>query len=264
MLVAIAASSVGVFMPLSRRLGIFLMAITTASTAAAQQRAAQFDEIVTIRHHLNYLIAIPEGYDPEGERVPLLLFLHGAGERGDDLELVKVHGPPKMIEAGHKFPAIVVSPQCPEDDSWTLEVDALIGLLNQLEADYRIDPNRIYVTGLSMGGYGAWRLAGRQPERFAAIVPVCGGGERWDAARLGKAGLPIWAFHGDHDTGVPLSEALMMVDVVNSAENDTGRARLTVFPDTGHNSWEAAYDDPQLWKWLFAQRREPQTEEAAP
>lgn len=251
-------------MTLSRPLGILLMAMTSATTAAAQQEAAQFDEIVTIRHTLNYLISIPEGYDPEGDPVPLLLFLHGAGERGDDLELVKVHGPPKMIESGHKFPAIVVSPQCPKDDSWTLEVDALIGLLNQLETDYHIDTDRIYVTGLSMGGYGAWRLAGQQPERFAAIMPICGGGERWDAARLGRAGLPIWAFHGDHDTGVPLTEAVMMVNVANSAENDTGRARLTVFPDTGHISWNAAYDDPQVWEWLFAQRREPKAEEPSP
>jgi predicted peptidase len=228
----------------------------SAETAMAQQQSGRFE--ITVKHELNYLIWLPEEHSEDGDPVPLLLFLHGAGERGDDLEKLKVHGPPKMIEAGHKFPAIVVSPQCPEESWWPREVDALIGLLDQIEKAYNVDKQRIYVTGLSMGGYGTWHLGGRQPGRFAALVPICGGGDRAGARDLGQEGVPIWAFHGDHDFVVPVTESVEMVNGVNRQRN--GRARLTVFPDTDHNSWDPAYENEEMWEWLFAQKRETDEE----
>ncbi len=121
-----------------------------------------------------YLLYLPEGYAEQEASWPLLLFLHGAGERGDSLDLVNVHGPPKLIEQGQGFPFIVVSPQCPVEQRWS--VKTLDKLLNDIAAQYRVDEDRIYVTGLSMGGFGTWNLAARFPHRFAAIAPICGGG----------------------------------------------------------------------------------------
>lgn len=200
---------------------------------------------------LDYLIALPDGYDTEGDAVPLLLFLHGAGERGNDLSKVKMHGPPKMIEKGHDFGAIVVSPQCPKDSWWTWEIDTLIALLDDLEKKYNVDKKRIYVTGLSMGGYGTFALCARQPERFAAAVPICGGGVYFDAKRL--ANTPSWVFHGESDRVVPVEESKRMVEIMN--KQDGKQAKLTLYPGVGHNSWGKAYSDEAMWDWLFEQKR---------
>lgn len=200
---------------------------------------------------LDYLVAVPEGYDATGEAVPLILFLHGAGERGDDLEKVKSWGPARMIEAGEDIPAIVVTPQCPADSWWTDELDALVALLDKIEEEYNIDPSRIYITGLSMGGYGSFALAAKQPERFAAIVPVCGGGQFFDARTLSR--MPIWAFHGDADPVVPVDESRRMVAIANRFNNED--AKLTEYEGVGHNAWSRAYADEEMWTWLFAQHR---------
>lgn len=200
---------------------------------------------------LDYLIALPDGYDAEGDAVPVLLFLHGAGERGKDLDKVKMHGPPKMIESGHAFEAIVVSPQCPADSWWSYETDALIALLDKIERAYNVDPKRIYLTGLSMGGYGTFALAARQPERFAAAVPICGGGERYAAWRLNK--LPMWVFHGEDDKVVPVEESKRLVEIIKQDGGE--KVKMTLYPGVGHNSWDKAYADKAMWKWLFEQRR---------
>jgi predicted peptidase len=180
-----------------------------------------------------------------------MLFLHGAGERGDNLDRVKAWGPPKMIEDGHDFGAIVISPQCPSDTWWTDHLDLLVALLDEIEEKYNVDDDRIYVTGLSMGGYGTFALAARQPDRFAAIMPICGGGVYFDALRLTR--LPMWVFHGEDDRVVPVEESRRMVEIANSRGGEC--ARLTVFPDTGHNSWSEAYGSEQTWAWLFEQER---------
>lgn len=200
---------------------------------------------------LDYLIALPEGYDADGDAVPVLLFLHGAGERGKDLSKVKMHGPPKMVEKGRDFGAIVVSPQCPKDSWWTYEIDALIALLDKIERDYNVDKKRIYVTGLSMGGYGTFALAARQPDRFAAAVPICGGGELFAAWRLTK--LPMWVFHGEADNVVPVEESKRLVRMIQDGGGK--RVKLTLYPGVGHNSWDKAYADEAMWKWLFEQQR---------
>ena len=212
------------------------------------QEAAKLDGQIPVK--LAYLLALPADYE-KGEKWPLLLFLHGAGERGDNLELVKVHGPPKQIEQGKKFPCIVVSPQCPPDQWW--EPLELVALIDDLCAKYKVDRDRIYCTGLSMGGFGTWSLAARIPDRLAAIAPICGGGEAYWARRYGQ--LPIWAFHGAKDGAVPLERSEEMVEAVKQAG---GNVKLTVYPELEHDSWTRTYDDPAFYEWLPAQKRTSQ------
>ena len=199
---------------------------------------------------MSYLLYLPPEYASNEEEWPLLLFLHGAGERGDDLELVKVHGPPKMIAKGRDFPFVVISPQCPEGEIWSIET--LRALINEIVGTHRIDTSRIYVTGLSMGGYGSWGLAYTYPDLFAAAVPICGGGEP-EKAPLMKD-IPTWVFHGAKDEAVPLERSQEMVEALEEAG---GNVRFTVYPEGGHvGAWVNAYGDPALWDWLVKQRRD--------
>ena len=218
---------------------------STALTDDFVQTAQRLNVQVQVR--MNYLLALPADYATQ-ESWPLVLFLHGAGERGDDLELVKKHGPPKLISEGKKFPFIVVSPQCPNDVWW--EPIELTALLDDVISKHKVDENRICVTGLSMGGFGTWRLAAYTPQRFAAIAPICGGGEPHWARRFPH--LPTWAFHGAKDTGVPLERSQTMVDALTEKG---GEPRLTVYADAGHDSWTETYQNPELYRWLLAQRR---------
>ena len=202
---------------------------------------------------LNYLLYIPEEYPASKEKWPLVLFLHGAGERGDDLEKVKMHGPPKLIEREQKtFPFLLVSPQCPTGESWSNDkmVATLSALLDDVAALYRVDRNRIYLTGLSMGGFGTWRLACDYPDRFAAIAPICGRGnpEKVEAIRH----LPIWVFHGQQDKTVPLKNSQDMVDALKALGSDV---KFTVYPGAGHDSWTETYNNPELYEWMLKQKR---------
>jgi predicted peptidase len=200
-----------------------------------------------------YLIYLPQDYDPRsGKRWPLVLFLHGSGERGDNLQMVAQHGPSKHVEAGQHFPFILVSPQCPAHGWWSKEADvhALAELLDEIEDNYAVDPDRVYVTGLSMGGYGVWALAIAYPQRFAAIAPICGGGNPWAVSAIRH--LPVWAFHGDQDRAVPIEDGRAMVDAHRACG---GNAHFTVYPGVGHDSWTQTYANPELYNWLLAQRR---------
>jgi sugar lactone lactonase YvrE/predicted esterase len=196
-----------------------------------------------------YLLYLPPGYNTDATATwPLMVFLHGSGERGTNVELVAVHGPPMLIEQGRDFPCIVVSPQC-ASAYW--DAAALEAFIEGLASRYRIDPDRIYVTGLSMGGYGTWALAERNPDLYAAVVPICGGGNLSLAYRLRD--LPVWAFHGALDTTVPLSESQNMIDAIRAAG---GNPRFTIYPTADHvATWTAAYADDALYAWLFAQSR---------
>lgn len=209
------------------------------------QTTAKLDTQVKVQ--LGYLLYLPKDYEKQASW-PLMLFLHGAGERGDNLEIVKKHGPPKLIAAGKDFPFIVVSPQCPKGKWW--EPIELVALLDEIGGKYKVDPNRIYVTGLSMGGFGSWRLAAYAPERLAAIAPICGGGETYWTKEF--VHLPVWAFHGAKDTGVPLERSQAMVDAL---KKNGGDPKLTVYPEAGHDSWTATYDNPEFYEWLLAQKR---------
>jgi predicted peptidase len=196
-----------------------------------------------------YLLYLPPGYERDlSARWPLLLFLHGAGERGDDLELVKLHGVARRIEEGTGFPFIAVSPQCPPDERWS--TDVLSALLDEIERGHRVDRDRVCVTGMSMGGAGTWALAIASPDRFAAIAPICG---RGDPARVcAIRHVPVWAFHGALDDMVPLRRSEEMVDALRGCG---GNVRFTVYPDADHDSWTETYANPALYEWLLSHSR---------
>lgn len=201
-------------------------------------------------HTLGYLQYLPEGYAGNGgENWPLVLFLHGAGERGDDLDRVKVHGPPRLVEEGERFPFILISPQQPEGSWWS--VDALTALLDQVTRDLRVDPMRVYVTGLSMGGYGTLALAAAHPERFAAIAPVCGGGDVATATAFRD--VPTWLFHGLRDDVIPPERSIEMFEALRAA--GAPEVGLTLYPDANHDSWTRTYANPDLFDWLLRHRR---------
>ena len=215
----------------------------------AGQSAHLFEATVSRKVSYRYLLYVPKAYEADAtKRWPLLLFLHGSGERGADLAKVKVHGPPRQLDGRDDFPFVVVSPQCPDDQRW--QADALAALLDDVTKKLRIDPDRVYVTGLSMGGRGTWDLAMSYPERFAAVAPVCGGALPDRACRLKD--VPIRAFHGAKDPVVPLAESETVVDAVKKCG---GTAELVVYTDAGHDSWTATYADPSLWHWLLSHRR---------
>jgi len=220
---------------------------TTQQVVGGKQTEQILQKEITQTIQVGYLLYLPENYNTS-ENFPLLLFLHGAGERGDDLEKVKVHGPPKLIAGGKNFPFIVVSPQCPENQWWSSEV--LDALLKDIVDNYNVDEDRIYVTGLSMGGFGTWELAIKYPNRFAAIAPICGGGNFHLADVLKD--LPIWVFHGAKDNVVPLKSSQEMVDAL---EKVGGNVKFTIYPMAGHDSWTETYNNPELYEWFLKQKR---------
>lgn len=221
-------------------------------------------------HQLHYLIQTPAG-EPPADGWPVLLFLHGYGECGDDLQKVKVHGPPKLTEQFDLLSScVIISPQCPKDSWW--RVDALKSLMDEFVADHpEVNARRRYVTGLSMGGYGIWSFLSHYPDYFVAAVPICGGS---DPLRLPKnrppekigiknefdpegfrraANVPIWTFHGTEDGAVPIAETDRIVKMLKDAGSTS--VRYTIYDDTGHvGAWEKAYEDPLVWGWLFEQR----------
>lgn len=222
------------------------------------QTAKAFEAALLKTVHLDYLLFLPQGYRKDGDqRWPLILFLHGAGERGSDLERVKKHGIPREVARRPDLPFICVSPQCPAGSTWWNEVDALVALLDHVVATLTVDEDRLYLTGMSMGGYGTWHLATLYPQRFAAIAPICGGGvwmhgypERVCALKH----LPVWAFHGALDPDVPLAESEAMVGALRACG---GNVRLTVYSRAGHDSWTRTYAQRWLYDWFLRHRRKP-------
>ncbi len=212
---------------------------------SVKQTPEQMEVQVTVR--MRYLVALPDGYEKQ-EKWPLVLFLHGAGERGADLNKVKVHGPPKLIEQGRKFPFITVSPQCPTGRWW--DASQLDALLTHVEKKYHVDSDRIYVTGLSMGGFGTFQLAAYCPERIAAIAPICGGGDPITARRTSH--IPAWVFHGAKDNVVPVSRSREMVEALKARGAEV---RFTEYPNAGHDAWTATYNNPELYTWLLSHTR---------
>ncbi|MCI0499496.1 MAG: prolyl oligopeptidase family serine peptidase [Planctomycetales bacterium] len=196
---------------------------------------------------MDYLLYLPGDFEKEQKSWPLLVFLHGAGERGSDISRVKIHGPAKLVEQGKDLPFIVISPQCPADKWWPYMGEPVMALIDETVERYPVDTRRIYLTGLSMGGYGAWAIAGMYPERFAAVVPICGGGQPYLAKNLKD--IPVWAFHGAQDPVVPVQRSQEMVDAVNSMG---GNAKLTIYPEADHDSWTQTYNNDQLYQWLLS------------
>jgi predicted peptidase len=226
---------------------VCLACCKTLPAETPKQVAGTLDTQVRVK--LNYLLYLPDDYEKD-ESSPLLLFLHGAGERGEDLELVKRHGPPRLIEEGKSLPFIVLSPQCTKDRWWATEVVQLTALLDEIIAKYKVDQDRIYITGLSMGGFGTWTMAAYTPRRFAAIVPICGGGDLVMTRTL--AHMPIWAFHGAKDPTVPVRRSQQMIDALKKENNEV---KLTIYPDALHDSWTATYNNPAVYEWLLQHKR---------
>ena len=197
-----------------------------------------------------FWLYLPDDYtDRADDKFALMLFLHGGGEGGSDINKVLKNGPPKMIADGKSFPCIVVSPLNPsKTEFW--DDQALAKLLDRIENDYRVDANRIYLTGLSRGGFGAWRMAMQFPNRFAALIPISGGGVESYAFKLKD--LPIWAFHGGKDSLIPVEESQRMVTAVNKVG---GTAKLTIYPEAKHDAWTQTYNNPEVFEWLFSQHR---------
>ncbi|MBU3189382.1 prolyl oligopeptidase family serine peptidase [Clostridium bowmanii] len=199
---------------------------------------------------LEYLLYLPEDYSKETDKKwPLVLFLHGSGERGENVEMVAKHGIPKLAEE-KKFPFIALSPQCPTNSNWEMQKDAVLALLHEAFESLSIDKDRVYLTGLSLGGYGTWSLSQQYPELFAAIVPICGGGLPINVSRIKD--IPVWAFHGAKDDIVPIDETERMVQALQKIN---GNVKYTIYSEATHDCWSQAYNEPELYKWLLAQKK---------
>jgi predicted peptidase len=191
-----------------------------------------------------YLVFLPEGYAAGDRRWPLILHLHGSGERGHDLRAVRTTSLPRLLDRGRRVPAIVVSPQCPPGETWSAY--AIMGLADALTRRFAIDQRRLYATGYSMGGYATWEVGCTFPRRIAAIVPICGGGPAAWGPRL--ASLPTWAFHGARDDAVAPDETIKLVEAMRQAG---GTPRLTIYDNLGHGIWDRVYATDEVYEWLW-------------
>ncbi|HYE29808.1 MAG TPA: prolyl oligopeptidase family serine peptidase [Methylomirabilota bacterium] len=230
--------------------------------ALRRQQVAEWESGSAERQTLTALVHFPAGYEASKDHYPLLLFLHGAGERGpggEDVWRIAKHGPPALAEAGVELPFIVLSPQCPKGRRW--DTALLLEFLREAMEELRVDPRRVYVTGISMGGYASWDLIIKAPEMFAAAAPICGGGstidlylqdERRKVAAWRK--MPIWAFHGAQDDIVPCAESERMVKVFRERLGNKG-VQFTVYEDLAHHCWTRAYSEAGLFEWFAKQRR---------
>jgi len=213
-----------------------------------QQVAQMFQSPKSPESKMGYLLYLPENYGQPNERYPLLLFLHGSGERGQEISLVKKHGPPKLLGQGRHLPFVVVSPQCPEEQRW--DTQTLIALLDDLGSKYAVDPARVYVTGLSMGGAGTWSLVAAAPERFAAAVPICG---RTDLSTAEPASrLPVWIVVGDRDNPRLVGNS---VEMANALQTRGADVKFTIMHGVGHDSWTQTYATPELYEWMLRHRK---------
>ncbi len=229
---------------------IFCLALTMNHASAnkpGEQVELSFD--IEGAASVPYLFYLPKKYGSDSRKKwPVMLFLHGRGESRGPLSIVAKWGPPRMIKEGKDLPYIVISPQCPAKDNWRsgTQQAALVKLLDHVMKNYSTDPKRVYLTGLSMGGYGSWEMAALNPKRFAAVAPICGGGKPGNAKKLKE--IPIWAWHGDADTVVPLKQSTDMVDAIKKAGGE--KVELTTLKGVGHNSWSDAYGSDKLWDWF--------------
>lgn len=254
------------------------MAVVVSSAVAEEARPALAPADIVARFEartytdaggekLGYRLFKPKNHDA-AKKYPLVFFMHGAGERGDNNIAQLKHGmkvfSSEELQAQH--PCFIVAPQVPNNQKWSdvnwselknalpsepsrslrMAMEAIAGL----QKEFSIDADRLYITGLSMGGYGTWDAISRWPDTFAAAVPVCGGGDENQAAKLTR--IPLWCFHGDQDGAVPVVRSRNMIAAIKAAG---GEPKYTEYPGVGHNSWDKAYADPALYDWLFAQKR---------
>jgi predicted peptidase len=221
---------------------------TLSPDVKAKPLAKHFEQ-TGLPYALDYLAYVPTSYEKDtAKKWPLVIFMHGSGERGDQLNLVRKNGLPFELDRRGDTPYIMIAPQCPAKANWNVQV--LEALLTDLLKRYRVDEKRVVVTGLSLGGYGSWAWSCEHPERFAGVIPVCGGID--PAKTVTLKGMPIWAFHGDKDKAVPFERGQAAAE---AAKKNGADVKFTVYPGVGHNSWEKAYAEPELEAWILARVR---------
>jgi len=251
------------------------LVVTAPPAGPSEETLARFEErSVTYtggdydQEEFKFRIMQPESVEP-GQSYPLVFFLHGAGERGNDNQKQLLYLPEQMAqdEFRKKFPCYLVAPQCRPGKWWvelkhirlapppgeaSHQLEVAIRILEEVLQNDSIDPQRVYLTGLSMGGFASWQLAARHPEWFAAVVPICGGGDVQMASRF--VGVPLWVFHGDADPVVPVKLSREMVEAIQAAG---GELKYSELPGVGHDSWTPAYRDPEgVLPWMFTQKNE--------
>ena len=238
-----------------RPLWLFLLSFFTLGASAAEPTGAKFHPLTETfgpagsPESLHYLLYLPETYEKEtSKKWPLVIFLHGSGERGTDINSVRKNGLPHELDQRGTTPYILIAPQCPANTKWNIA--NLDGMLSDALKRYRIDTQRVIITGLSLGGFGSWGWACAHPERFAGVIPVCGGIDPAQTVTL--KGMPIWGFHGDKDGSVKIEGHLAAIE---AAKKNGADVKFTVYPGVGHNSWEKAYAEPELEGWILARVR---------
>ena len=227
-----------------------LMTVPGQMIAAESKPGAQISQELKIKVGNNettigYWIFLPKSYDKK-KSWPLMLFLHGAGERGNNINQVKKWGPPKRVSEKKDFPFVVISPQCPKNKRW--DPAQLHSLVEHVATTQKIDRSKMYCTGLSMGGRGTWAMISKYPKLFAAVAPICGGGDPAAAKKITE--VPIWAFHGSADRVVPPSRSQAMIDAIKKRGGT--KAKLTIYPGVNHNSWSKTYTNEKVYEWLLS------------
>jgi predicted peptidase len=249
-------------------LGTLALSLTQSISPAAGQWQDDLAKMTfsSNKGSINYRLLEPKDRDP-AKQYPLVVFLHGAGERGDDNQAQLVHGVREFHKRQAEYPCFLIAPQCPTGKRWvernwseptgdgTFEdkpsesMAAVLALVEKMIADGGVDPNRVYITGLSMGGYGTWFASGTTKSPFVAAAPICGGGDPSWAPRYKN--LPLWAFHGDADTAVPVARSQEMIEAIRAVG---GKPQYTEYPGVGHDSWTQTYANDDFFAWLFAQK----------
>lgn len=260
---------------------LLLFLLTALSSSLLAQKAVYHAmQFIHEEDTLPYRILFPENFNPS-QKYPLVLVLHGAGERGSDNELQLVHGSNlfQNEDIQRNFPAIVVFPQCPQDSYWsnvsvnrdkqplelnfrsgkknpTQAMELLQGLVEKLSNQIFVDTQRMYVGGLSMGAMGTFELLRREPERFAAAFAICGGDAPDNAKEYAR--VPVWIFHGEQDSVVPVSYSQ---EIAKALEDAGANVRFTLYPKVDHDSWVQAFGEPELLPWLFSKKKEKQSQQ---
>lgn len=230
-----------------KKIVAFLLIVLPLSVLSQTETKGMFSTDFSYTKNYGYILQSPES---KKDNKPLIVFLHGSGERGSDVEKVKAHGPLKYIKS-HKLDAYILAPQCPENEHWDAEV--VYRLIHKIQKENHIDAQRIYLTGLSLGGWGTWNLASKHPELFAAVVPICGFVNRMDMNELCNIKtIPTRIYHGALDDVVSLDYSLNAYKKLKSCN---GNVTLTIFDDANHDSWSRVYDNPEIYDWMLAQKK---------
>ena len=231
---------------------LLILNVSLVGEGLKNKSSEKFITNLAMQVSLKYHIYFPNNYHDSDAKFPLVLFLHGAGERGDDLRLVEKHGIPKMINNGINFPFITVAPQCPKFQYWSepVNVKTLLLLVEEIIKKNKVDIERIYATGLSMGGYGTLAIAKERPDLFSAIIPVCGGLDTTDIERLKD--IPIWLFHGAEDKVVPVENSELIYDLLKPINPEI---KITIYKGINHNSWEMTYNNQNIYEWMLKYKK---------